>query len=79
MERKGKSLSVNTLKSWDSFSLVNMNLSETNLCDKRNVAGPVSNLCQILHSWSHKTEAYGLNIWEGVVTRIWKGVYGQVN
>jgi len=52
-----------------------MHLPKTNLHDKELWQG----LGQILHSWSPETEADGLSMWEGAVTRIWKGDYGQAN
>lgn len=54
---------------------MNMHLPESNLCVEEIRPG----LCQILHSWSHETEACGLSVWEGVVTRIWKRDEEQQN
>lgn len=50
-----------------------MHLPETNPWDKEMWSG----ICQILHSWSHETEAHGLSMWEKGVTRTWKRDYVQ--
>lgn len=50
-----------------------MHLPETNPWNKATWPG----LGQILYSWSHETEAHGMTMREGVVTRIWNTDYVQ--